>query len=132
MTMPSPLQAATAFLEAFDNLDWEPFSRAIAPDATVFMPFANVIRRLDGYDQIAAVFQPFFAQVRQQRLGPPYLNLHPLDLTCRQLGHVAIITFHLDDGPIWCRRTLILEQRQGQWLLIHLHASNMPIALASS
>ena len=53
MTMPSPLQAATAFLEAFDNLDWEPFSRAIAPDATVFMPFANVIRRLDGALQAA-------------------------------------------------------------------------------
>ena len=39
ITVAEVAAAATAFLTAFDQLDWEPFSRFIAPEATVFMPF---------------------------------------------------------------------------------------------
>ena len=119
--------AATAFLTAFDQLDWEPFSRFIAPDATVFMPFANVQRRLEGKAAIEAVFADFFARVRQERSGPSYLDIRPVDLDIHLLGDSALVTFHLDNGVTLSRRTAIFQKRAGEWYLLHLHASNMAI-----
>ena len=117
--------AATAFLTAFDQLDWQPFSRFIAPDATVFMPFANVRRRLEGKAAIEAVFADFFTRVRQERTGPSYLDIRPVDLDIRLLGDSALVTFHLDNGSTLSRRTAIFQMQAGEWFLVHLHASNM-------
>ena len=95
--------AATAFLTAFDQLDWEPFSSFIAPDATVFMPFANVQRRLEGKAAIEAVFADFFARVRQERSGPSYLDIRPVDLDIHLLGDSALVKLenggYLADTP---------------------------------
>jgi len=77
---------------------------------------------------IAAIFQPFFAQVRQQRPnGPPYLTLEPCDVQIVQQEESALVTFHLHDPGIFCRRTLVLIKQNGAWLIRHLHASNVPV-----
>jgi len=45
-------QAATQFVMAFNNLDWEQFRTSFAEDATVFFPFPDTPRRADGMSQI--------------------------------------------------------------------------------
>ena len=70
-------ETASAFLAAFDSLDWERFVSFIAQDATFFMPWSTFPNRLDGLEQIKAAFLPFFTEIPQQREGPPYLNLQP-------------------------------------------------------
>lgn len=120
------LAAATTFLTAFDNLDWETFRAFIAPEATVFMPFAHLPQRLNGKTEIEAAFQAFFAKVRQERLGPPYLHLVMLDTAVYPLNDdTVLITFHLSNPDHFSRRTLVFQRQVGQWLLLHLHASNM-------
>lgn len=120
-------EAAQSFLTAFDALDWEPFQQCFAPDATIFMPFPDVVRRLDGWEAIAPVFQPFFVKVRAERSGPPYLNLQPLDLAVQGVDDMAVVTFHLQDAGVVSRRTAVFQRRNGRWLIVHLHASNMVI-----
>ena len=125
-SQPAALAAATAFLTAFDNLDWETFQTFIAPEATVFMPFTHLPQRLNGKAEIEATFRDFFDKVRQERPGPPYLHLEMLDTAVHLHNNTALITFHLANDDHFSRRTLIWQQQAGQWLLVHLHASNMP------
>lgn len=121
-------QAVEAFLTAFRTLDGECFLAAFAEDATVFFPFPDRPRRADGKAAIAAIFHSFFDRVRQQRpTGPPYLTLEPCDLQIVQQGESALVTFHLHDPGMLCRRTLFLIQQHNVWLIHHLHASNLPI-----
>ena len=58
--------------------------------------------------------------------GPPYLALRPDGLSIRRMGESALVTFHLHDPGILCRRTLILRQEADGWKIVHLHASNLP------
>ena len=68
-------QAASAFIEAFSNLDWEPFRDSFAADATVFFPFPDVPRRANGKEEIEALFKSFFDDVRSATTEPPGLNI---------------------------------------------------------
>lgn len=121
-------QAVEVFLTAFRNLEWEAFLATFAEEATVFFPFPDHPRRADGKPAIAAIFQPFFAQVRRQRPGgPPYLTLDPCDVQITQEDTSALVTFHLHDPGVLCRRTLVLHKRNERWLIRHLHGSNLPI-----
>lgn len=117
-------EAAAAFLSAFDNLEWERFSSFIAQDATVFMPWPNIPKRLNGKAEIESVFRPFFESMLPEKVEPPYLNLNPLDLEAKSIGNVGFVTFHLLEDDHFGRRTLIFEKKQGAWQLVHLHASN--------
>ena len=132
MTTPEVEKAAQSFLTAFDNLDWELFRAAFAADATVFMPFSTIPKRLNGKEEVEAAFQAFFEQVRQQGKGPPYLNLQPADMKVQRVGDIGIVTFHLPDQTGLSRRTVIFQNRDGKWLIIHLHASNMQIPQTTS
>ena len=118
-------ETASAFLTAFDSLDWEQFVSFIANDATFFMPWPTFPNRLDGIEQIKAAFRPFFTEIPQQREGPPYLNLRPLDMGIQLFGQAGMVTFHLSESDHFSRRTILFEKRDGKWQLIHLHASNI-------
>lgn len=133
-------RAALEFLEAFDNLDWDKFRRAIAVDATMFMPFPHMARRLNGKDEILSAFRAFFDEVRQKAdgvpgsarglaghgtSGPPYLKLQPADMKVQLIDNVAIVTFHLTSDATLSRRTIVFHRRNGRWLVAHWHASNI-------
>ena len=120
------LDVANAFLTAFDHLDWEIFTDFIAPDATIFMPWPTFPKRLEGKAEIEAAFRPFFESLPQERQGPPYLHLSPMDLEANRVGDVGFVTFHLDEVDHFGRRTAVFKKQNNQWRLIHLHASNMP------
>jgi len=122
-------QVVERFLAAFRDLEWTPFLAAFAEEATVFFPFPDQPRRADGKGAIAATFQPFFVRIREEHPeGPPYLMLDPDEVAIHLTGNMALVTFHLTDPGVLCRRTLVLEQQDDQWLILHLHASNVPFS----
>ena len=114
-----------AFIQAFDNLDWEKFRAAFADDATVFYPRA-VPNRADGRAEFERTFRQVFEQIRAGRTTGPYMDIQPRDLKIQIAGDVAIVTFHLDDRPGFInRRTVILKKFVPGWKIIHLHASEV-------
>ncbi len=116
-------KAAEDFIEAFNNLDWEKFSRSFSDDATVFFPFSQVPRRANGRTEVEAVFKSFFDELRKRKPGPPYQNIVPKDVNVQVLKDAAIVTFHLGvDDPLG-RRTVVFQKQKGKWLIVHLHAS---------
>jgi ketosteroid isomerase-like protein len=116
-----------AFIQAFDNLDWERFRAFFADDATVFYP-RGIDRRAHGRVEIEANFQKVFAQIRRDRTEPPYMDLKPRDLHIQRFGEIAIATFHLDDrAGMVNRRTIVLHRVGDDWKIVHLHASEVAV-----
>jgi ketosteroid isomerase-like protein len=119
--------AVQVFLAAFAALDWEPFRRCFANDATVFFPSVDHPERAEGREQIEHLFRGVFERARAGSVsGPPYLALQPHELSIRHMGESALVAFHLHDPGILCRRTLILQRLSEGWKIVHLHASNQP------
>lgn len=122
---PDVQKAVDAFIEAFNNLDWENFRLSFADDATVFFPFPQAPRRANGRAEVEAVFKPFFDAGRKQKPNPPYLNIEPKDVRIQGLKDVAIVTFHLEGGDAVGRRTVVFQKQKGKWLIVHLNASSI-------
>ncbi len=120
--------ALTRFVDAFNNLDWDRFRAAFAPDASVFnpdIPEVTDLGRLDGRDVVEATFKAVFATARRGT-GPPYLHIVPRNVRIQALPGVAVVTFEFDRGAgSRGRRTLVFERRGSEWKIIHLHASNV-------
>ena len=116
-------RAAAAFIEAFDNLDWERFRHSFSDEATAFFPSQSLRRRANGRDEIEAAFKPFVDEMRKRKPNPPNLNIEPKDLKIQMLRDVAIVTFHLGGDDSVGRRTVVFQKRKGKWLIVHLHAS---------
>ena len=118
-------KAVDAFIESFNNLDWEKFRLGFTDDATVFFPFPQVPRRADGRAEVEAVFKRFFDAARKQKPGPPYLNIEPKDVRIQRLKDAAIVTFHLGGDEAVGRRTVVFQKVGKKWLIAHLSASSM-------
>jgi uncharacterized protein (TIGR02246 family) len=129
----APTTAIDGFLSAMENADAEAMAALFAEDATVFMPFDAVPRRLVGREEIRSVFARFFEGARKSAAGPPYMKLNPVDIHTQQFGDTAIITFHLGRVPdaaatspsSFSRRTFVMQRQGDRWVVRHLHASNM-------
>lgn len=114
-----------AFIQAFDNLDWNRFRSAFADDATVFYP-RSFPSRANGRAEFERTFQLVFDQIRAGRKQGPYMDLQPRDLRIQIAEDVAVVTFHLDDKPGFInRRTVVLRKVRTDWKIIHLHASEV-------
>jgi len=116
------------FIYAFNNLDWEHFRQYFADDATVFnpaIPEVTELHRLDGREKIETVFKRVFEEARKGK-GPPYLHIQPENLKIQMLTNAAVVTFHFKRSESsFGRRTFVFEKRNGKWLIVHLHASNV-------
>jgi ketosteroid isomerase-like protein len=121
------------FLRAFENLDMKQFIACFADDATVFFPMPEPPERVQGEQAIQQRFELVFASIRSTaKTGPPFHHLVPEDLSIQVMpGHTAVVSFHLRNEERIGRRTLVLTKMNGQWLIIHLHASNAPVAAKS-
>ena len=115
--------AAEAFIDAFNNLDWEAFRATFSDDATVFFPTPGISRRATGRSEVEGFFRPLFDEFRSRRSAPPYLDIDPKDTHVQILEDAAIVTFHLEDMELLNRRTVVFQKRDGRWLIVHLHAS---------
>jgi len=121
-------QALSAFLVAFDNLDWPSFRVYFASDVTMFHPAAPNIKRIDSPEAFEKAWLGVFARIKKQsgRSGPPYMNLQPQDLKIQTLSpEIALATFHLIDGETTSRRSIMFKQCSDGWKIVHLHASNI-------
>lgn len=120
------LQAAEKFVQALANFDWKKLRLSFAEDATIFFPGSDFDpARAHGRDAIVAIFEDRLRDYPREK-GPPYLNIQPKDLKIQMLGDAAaVVTFHLGGEKTLGRRTLVFQQRQGAWLIAHLHASSI-------
>lgn len=125
-------RAASGFLAAFDSLQWEPFRAYFADDVTMFFPFPQVPKRLDGRAAVERVFSQFFSGQRasRERDGRPMVQgLAPRDLMIQMASDdVAIASFHLgEQAP--ARRSIVFRRvAPGTWKVVHWHASPAPKA----
>lgn len=122
--------AVSKFLRAFENLDLEAFTACFAEDATVFFPAPEPAERFEGKAAIRAHFQLVFEAIRKQSgaASPPYHHLDPEGLQVRMLGpDAALVSFQLRNRERLARRSLVLRRSGGTWLIVHLHASNLPL-----
>src|SRR5215469_8744260 len=121
------------FLRAFENLDMQQFIACFADDATAFFPTPEPPERVQGKDAIRGRFEHVFASIRSTaKSGPPFHHLTPEDLSIQLMpGRTAVVSFHLRNAERIARRTLVLTNTNGQWLITHLHASNVSIGAKS-
>lgn len=131
---PDPaLAKAEAFVAALNNADLDALVATFADDATIFLPFPSDPARVTGKERIRGAFDPFLQRVRATGEGPPYLQISPADVHVQHFDGMAVVTFHLGQFPApaetepstFSRRTVVLRQIEGEWLIVHLHASNM-------
>jgi len=119
----------TKFLRAFEDLDMSRFIACFANDATVFFPIPEPPSRVDGKRAIQSRFEIVFASIRLGAAsGPPYHRLIPEDLAVQATSSdSAVVSFHLRNAERTARRTLVLRKEGEQWLIVHLHASNVMV-----
>lgn len=122
---PDVRKAVDAFIEAFNNLEWERFRLGFTDDATVSFPFPQVPRRADGRAEVESVFKRFFDEARKRKASPPYLNIEPKDVKIQRLKDAAIVTFHLEGADAVGRRTVVFQKQEDKWLIAHLSASSV-------
>lgn len=123
-------KAVADFLTAFENLDWPAFRAFFADEVTVFFPTPEPPRRFSGRAEVEAQFRRVFDGIsRAARGGPPYHRLEPEGLRIEMLGPTAaLVTFELHSAERVGRRTLVLRRDEAGWRIVHLHASNVPVA----
>jgi ketosteroid isomerase-like protein len=122
------VQTIHEFIEAFTNLNWHKFTDCFANDATAFFPpSAKFPSRANNKIEIENIFKNVFENARKLKSAPPYMVIQPKDLKIQMIGTVAIVTFVLNDPDLFGRRTIILKKNNGNWLIIHLHASGVVI-----
>ena len=121
------------FLRAFEDLDIQQFIACFADNATVFFPVPEPPQRVEGKQAIQQRFEQVFASIRSTaKSGPPFHHLVPEDLSIQLMpGQTAVVSFHLKNQERIGRRTLVLTNANGQWLIVHLHASNVPMGAKS-
>jgi ketosteroid isomerase-like protein len=117
------------FLRALEDLDMQQFIACFADNATVFFPMPEPPDRVEGKRAIQQRFERVVASIRgTAKSGPPFHHLAPEDLTVQIMpGQTAVVSFHLRNSERIARRTLVFINTNGQWLILHLHASNAPI-----
>jgi len=105
------------------------FIACFADNATVFFPVPEPPERVNGKQAIHQRFERVFASIRSKaKSGPPFHHLAPEDLKIQMMsGQTAVVSFHLRNSERIARRTLVLIETNGQWFILHLHASNAPI-----
>jgi ketosteroid isomerase-like protein len=117
-TIDTPESVTRALVDAIGRGDAAAATRLFADDATSFFPVDTVPLRADGKAAIGAVLAKLLTPSSGTLPAPE--NLH-----VQRAGTVAIVTFELHNPHVTSRRTVVLEQRAGRWLIVHLHGSNI-------
>jgi ketosteroid isomerase-like protein len=120
--------ALSAFVAAFDNLDWQAFRTCFSTTASIFHPATPNARLVDSPDQFEKAWIGVFERIKKSsgRSSPPYMSLRPIDLRVEKLSEdVVLVTFHLFDGGTVGRRTLVFKREPDGWKIVHIHASNI-------
>jgi hypothetical protein len=116
--------ALDSFIVDFNALDSARFESRWAEEASATLPFPDTPERLDGRDAVLARFRAYFAQVRRERSGPPFLRMVLEDVRIDLLADdVAVVTYAFPAGGRPQRRTLVMVRAHGHWRIAHMHGS---------
>jgi ketosteroid isomerase-like protein/quercetin dioxygenase-like cupin family protein len=119
------MKSVSNFVTAFNNFNWTAFRESFTDDATIFFPYWNQARRIQGRQEIEKAWLtifPEFIDVNNTRK----LQITPKDIYLQLYKQNAMVTFHLGDGlNSLSRRTLLMIKEKGSWKIAHLHASNL-------
>ncbi len=117
--------SADNFVAAFNNFNWTVFRESFTDDATIFYPFWNQARRIQGRQEIEAAWVTIFPEFVDTK-NTRKLQINPKDINIQLYQQTAIVTFHLGDGvKTLSRRTLVMIKEKGNWKIAHLHASSV-------
>jgi ketosteroid isomerase-like protein len=120
--------ALARFIAAFENLDWAKFRPCFSNHATIFHPAPPNIKRIDSREEFDKAWLEVFERIKRNsgRTSPPFMKLEPADVRIERLSlDVSLVTFHLFDGNITSRRTLVFQNENSSWKIAHIHASNI-------
>lgn len=120
--------ALDTFITDFNNLEDRRFAERWSDSASAVLPFADTPGRLDGRAAVLERFRRYFAQVRLERTGPPYLRMVVTDVRIDLLAERhALVAYAFAAGGTVQRRTLVMGcERDGAWRIRHLHGSAHP------
>jgi len=122
------VETINQFVHAFSNLEWEKFTAFFADDATAFFPpSARFPYRANNKQEIEKIFKNVFEHAKENKTSPPYIIIEPKDVKIQMAGSVAIVSFILNDPGMLGRRTIVWKKENERWLIIHLHASGVPV-----
>jgi ketosteroid isomerase-like protein len=113
-----------SFIDSFNDLEWDRFRDHFSDEATVFFPAPYARESASGRAAVEEGFRGVFERWRNERPGPPYLDIRPLDVMVQSYGEIHVVTFHLADGESRSRRTFVLGKEGGELKILHLHASS--------
>jgi ketosteroid isomerase-like protein len=120
-TNTSIAETLNGFFRSVESLNLDNVATFFEDDAQMFTPLGAMPSRLDGRAAIITFFKAIADLAKQQ---PAPLKIEPQDLNIRELGDVALITFHLqlNAGPLH-RRTFVMRRGTSGWRIAHIHAS---------
>lgn len=116
--------AMDGFMAALNALDADAMASYFADDVTAFVPIAQP-QRANGKAEVAAIFRSFVAQTKPTTAK---LNLVPDNLIVESSGDYGLVSFEMRTPAMQNRRTFVFRRIGGKWLIVHLHASNSPLA----
>lgn len=113
-------QAFAQFISAFNAMDAERLGKCLSPQVSLFAP-AGVPALISGASRVCAQFRSVFAA--EPATGP---DVRPVGLQITRLApEAALVTFEFARAAASLgRRTFVYQLAQGQWLVVHIHASN--------
>jgi ketosteroid isomerase-like protein len=116
-------------ITAFENLDLPAFMACFADDATGFFPVPGPPGLFEGKSAIQRQFERLFGEVRRSHnAGPPYFHIIPGNSQVQILSpDAALVFFDQRNTQRNGRRTLVFRKSQGQWFIVHFHASNISL-----
>ena len=115
----------TGFLAALNRLDTVAMSAWFADDISAFVPTARA-DRVEGKAAVARIFEEFAAAARARG---DHLAISPERLSVQAAGDAGFASFTVRDSAAGTlsRRTFIFRRSGGRWLVVHFHASNVPL-----
>ena len=119
------IKSVNNFVTEFNNFNWAAFRESFTDDATIFYPFWNQARRIQGRREIETAWLTIFPEFGDTN-NTRKLQISPKDINILLYRQTAIVTFHLGDGiNTLSRRTLIMVKKKRSWKIAHLHASSV-------
>jgi hypothetical protein len=122
--------ALDSFIVDFNALDSARFAARWLPTASAILPFADTPERLDGREAVQGRFRAYFAQVRRERSGPPFLFMVLRDVRIELLADdVALVSYLFDASGRAQRRSLVMVAGpDARWRIAHMHGSSAAAA----
>lgn len=113
------------FLMALNQLDTAAMSASFADDISAFVPTARA-DRVEGKAAVSRIFEAFAIDARTRG---DRLDIRPEGLRVQAAGDAGFASFAARDtvAGTLSRRTFIFRRTSGRWLIVHFHASNVPL-----